>query len=161
MKIRSGTYTEYRGLTLKVNPSRYETPIEDKNKQYILHYDGDDKCPIEGFKKSEHEHGMVKIIPNIELTNSYFVQTYGTLANFKFQLTQFQPNPKIVNIETNDEQAYKALKLTKVFDQNGLPLYIDQIPISKFENIWEERKPAYHLQMPAGLEPIHKIQINT
>ena len=85
MKIRSGTYTEYRGLTLKVNPSRYETPIEDKNKQYILHYDGDDKCPIEGFKKSEHEHGMVKIIPNIEIINIVTLNAH----RYKCLLTTF------------------------------------------------------------------------
>jgi hypothetical protein len=162
MKIKSGTYTNYKGYELKVHKSRYEEelPIPEEEKPLLIYYSETQTCPFDEFIKSKRDNSFYKVVHKKDLSNAFQIFTYCIYKGFKFKVTEFEPDSTIVNIETYDINANNELKLYSFTDWENRPLYSDQVRISELEKLWEERKPTeFNLPMPEGLEEYKEIEI--
>lgn len=149
--MRNGAYTIYQGYDLIINT------IRDNDDKVILTYKGE-VCPFDNFRKDIDEDNAHYLIINImDLTNAFFVKTFGIYKGYKFQVFDLKGGCEgSVRIGTSDRDAFNSA--TGLGDDSR-HWYIQDIKKSELERIWEERTQVLDLPMPKGLELNKEISI--
>lgn len=148
--MRNGIYTYYQGFHLQV------TTIRDDDNRVMLNYKNG-TCPFNDFVKSSHDDGTYYLIIDLtDLTNAYYVKTFGLFKGNVFQVFDVKyTSEQVVRIGTSNRDKFIS---STGLDESHKDWYIYDIQLSELEEIWEERTPTFNLPMPEGLKKKESIK---
>lgn len=142
--IRFGTYTVFEGQELR---------LVERVDHFRLVFEGP-ICPSDKFVKYAANVYYLDV-PKVEVTNSFFIRTYGTYRGFRFDINQLNDSDKI-GIVTDSKEAYDSLHLE--FRDRGV--YQKDVELKELESLWEEySQTALNLPMPKELPAKRQLEI--
>src|SRR4051812_30017584 len=114
IELRSGNYTIFNGVELEIYEDRFDAPIPKDELTCSICYDAQLAYKFDDFFYESNKKKCCKSIKLKELTNAFFVQTFGLYQNAVVKIFEFKPNPKIAYITTEDVTSIKNLSFMEV-----------------------------------------------
>lgn len=135
MKIRNDTYTIYEGLEMKINSLRYETPISNEHKKYLISY------PVKfgqknGFNISKNKDEFYTELYLNDLKNAFRVVTK---AKFKGNILQVDSSGDInyLALRTNDVSIFRKLGYFKYNTEDEKNMNEKQLYLSRYFEVFD------------------------
>ncbi len=156
--IRYGEYSRIKGYDFKLSEARQEAPIPFTH--FILSWENEINCPIDGFEKDKHG-SIIKIVEKNKVENAFRISTKAIYKGQEFLVYPYKADLSCYELSTKDEKLAKELNFVKLTDSYGKPYYIDAIKKIEIEKLWEERSESqFNLPFPDGLNLIQEIEIS-
>jgi len=146
MIIRNGNYTVIKDYHLALHEVRTETP--DPTSQFILKWELQTECPLEGFSINLHGD-ITKIIEREKASNAYTVISKAKYNQEEFLAWGYNQERNGVGLISYNKELAEKYDLMPLSDR-----YIKEVSLKELDIIWEERtKSEFDLPIPNGIEP--------